>query len=196
MNHRFIGAVAGLTSLAIAVPAFAQVTGSSSSSIPNTMKDIVRMHRGQLSQGDVQTMIEKDNALLTHIDELSALIESSTQQHKTALTAAAAITDETQRTEAVRAAHQARHEAMKDYLDANPDLLDALPFPGKHMKMKGHGPHAHHERMAELLGMTTDELKAALEGGKTLAQIAEQKGIELPERIMPMKRTASPPTSQ
>jgi uncharacterized protein (DUF433 family) len=31
---------------------------------------------------------------------------------------------------------------------------------------------------AEVLGMTTDELKAALEGGKTLEQIAEEKNVD------------------
>jgi len=46
------------------------------------------------------------------------------------------------------------------------------------MKMKMHG------KMAEKLGMTEDELRTALDSGKTMQEIATKKGITLPTRPM------------
>jgi hypothetical protein len=42
-----------------------------------------------------------------------------------------------------------------------------------------HGSQAGLEAVAEALGMTTDELQAALQDGKTLADLAEEKGVEI-----------------
>jgi hypothetical protein len=42
-----------------------------------------------------------------------------------------------------------------------------------------HGSQAGSEAVAEALGMTTDELEAALQDGKTLADLAEEKGVEI-----------------
>jgi uncharacterized protein (DUF433 family) len=53
-------------------------------------------------------------------------------------------------------------------------------------RLQGPGPDGGRGRMggpglesaAQVLGMTTDELKAALQGGKTLEQVAEEKGVD------------------
>ena len=46
----------------------------------------------------------------------------------------------------------------------------------------GHKPHGPHADMlgaaAKALGMSTDDLKAALDGGKTVAQVAQDKGVD------------------
>jgi ribosomal protein S20 len=40
-------------------------------------------------------------------------------------------------------------------------------------------PPGNHEWLAEQLGMTVDELQAELEAGKTIAELAEEKGVDL-----------------
>lgn len=42
--------------------------------------------------------------------------------------------------------------------------------------------HKMHEKFLEATGLTQEELKAELEAGKTLQEIAEAYGVELPER--------------
>jgi hypothetical protein len=55
---------------------------------------------------------------------------------------------------------------------------DALPYMNKGMG-RGMGNQVELEAAAEALGMTADELRTQLWGGKTLADLAEEKGIDL-----------------
>jgi len=55
---------------------------------------------------------------------------------------------------------------------------DSLPHMEKGMG-RGMGSQVELEAAAEVLGMTADELKTQLWGGKTLADLAEEKGIDL-----------------
>lgn len=174
------GLVAGMSTLALSLPVFAQVSSSSSSETAPP-QDIV--FSKSFSQEDIQTMIERDDAFLEHADEIFALHKNAITAHKNALTTAATIEDETERQAAVRAAHEAMHETIKAAIEANPDLKGAMlmPFGGmKVHKFRMHGPGP--GMFLEKLGMTPQELKAAIESGKTLEEIAEEKGIELPAR--------------
>lgn len=73
------------------------------------------------SQACVQALVEKDTKFLASIDAMTAAHKAAVQAHKDALTAAAALTDDTQRKTAVDAAHQAFREAMKATMDAQGD---------------------------------------------------------------------------
>ncbi len=182
MNKKFmLGALSGVSALAIGFPLAAQVAGAQSASGADIPAIEDRLFaRPALTDDQLQKMIAGDQAILDNLDELVSAIRSATQAHKDALTAALSITDEDNRQEAVRAAMDARRDVIKGFMEANPELKDALPFGGERGHGRGPGP----EKLAEKLGMTADELKAAIDGGQTIEQIAAEKGIELPARPM------------
>jgi hypothetical protein len=184
-----LGAVSGISALAIAFPVIAQIAGaqSSASGVDQAKPNFAERpgfhgERAPLSQEDVQAMIDKDNAFLLNVDAFVAIQKETIQAHRIALEAAADIEDEIERNAAVKAAHEAMRASIEAAVEANPELKTAMmPFghggPGKHgkgEKMRGH--------LEDKLGMTEDELKAALDAGKTIEEIAEEKGITLPAR--------------
>jgi hypothetical protein len=184
-----LGAVSGISALAIAFPVIAQIAGAQSSAAAVSARKPgfasrpgLHGERAPLSQEDVHAMIEHDNAFLLNVDAFVAIQKEAIQSHRIALEAAADIEDETARNEAVKTAHEAMRATIEAAVEANPELKSAMmPFghrgPGKHGKgetMRGH--------LAEKLGMTEDELKAAIESGKTPEEIAEEKGVTLPAR--------------
>jgi len=184
-----LGAVSGITALAIGFPLAAQFVGAQSAQQASVSSKRMQRwdKREPLSQDDVEAMVDNDNQILLHIDDFVSIFKEAVQNHRIALQAAADMQDETERNDAVMNAHKAMRDAIKDAIEANPDLqmLHMIPFgPG------GKGPHGPgmmgHRRgpeiLAEKLGMTPDELKDALESGKTVDDIAEEKGVELPER--------------
>ncbi len=188
LNKFTVGAVSGMSALAIGFPVVAQITNAATatpSSSVSAPADMPFDHdRTPLTQEQVQQMADHEKAFLDHLDEFAAILKTAKQAHADALSAAAKITDESQRQEAVRAAFEAERESMKSAIEANPALKDAMPMGGP-----GFGPGGHHgrpspEKIAEKLGMTADELKAALDSGKTIRDIAEEKGITLPEPPM------------
>ncbi len=186
MNKTFaLGALSGVAALGLAAPIAVHLVGAATPDSPSTpvsiVRDVVFGHPPSRVE-DIQKMIDRDQAILENIDEIASVVTSATQTRKAALTAALSITDDTQRAEAVKAANDAFHASLKAAVEANPELKDALPFGGKRM---GHGFGVMRrgpapEMLAEKLGMTADELKAALESGKTLEEIVEEKGVELP----------------
>jgi hypothetical protein len=185
MKNKFLlGAVSGVTALAVGFPILAQVT-SAQTAAPSSqpaLEDRWSAERPPLDADMVQEMIDRDQALLDNVDEMVTALKSATEAHKAALSAALSISDEDARADAVRSADEARRSAMEAAISANPDLKGVLPFgPGGHGRggmMRGPGP----EKLAETLGMTADELKAAIDSGKTIEQIAQEKGVTLPER--------------
>ena len=188
-----LGAVSGITALAVGFPIAAQFAGAQSSSSSSTgKKDVIRFEKhSPLSQDDVQEMIDRDNAILLNIDAFVSIYKEAVQNHRIALQAAADIADEGERNDAVRAAHEAMHMEIKAAIEANPDLKEAMPF-----AMMGKGPHGGAKHMMKVhlrgdleakLGMTAEELKAAIESGKSIYEIAAEKGIELPERPVELR---------
>jgi len=189
------GAVSGISALAIAFPVIAQIAGAQSSgaSIGSTTPNLADRpgfhgERAPFSQEDVQTMIDQDNAFLLNVDAFVSIQKEAIQNHRIALQTAADIEDETARNVAVKAAHDAMRNSIEAAVEAKPELKTAMmPFGhgrhGKHGKgemMRGRGPGP--EKLADKLGLTLDELKSELDGGKTINEIAAEKGIELPAR--------------
>lgn len=171
-----LGAIAGIVAAALAVPFLAQISSAASTGTPNK--------RPVPTQQQVTDMAAKDAAFLSNIDALVAVEKSAVQAHQTALTAAAAITDDTQRAAAVKAANDAERTAIDAAIAANANLKSAMMRFGGGLRgpggpgMMGRGPDA--EDIATKLGMTETELKAALDGGKTIQELATEKGITLP----------------
>jgi hypothetical protein len=189
-----LGAVSGITALAIGFPFAAQLAGAqeaASSSATAADKPGFERH-APLSQDEVQAMVDRDNAILTNIDAFVAIQKKAIQNHRIALQAAVDIQDETERNDAVRAANQAMRAEIDAALEADPALKDAMPFGP--MMGHGKGPRpgmaAMRAGIAETLGMTKEEIKAALGSGKTIEDLAKEKGVELPERRMGMHGTA------
>ena len=199
-----LGAVAGLSAMALAVPFAAQIVGAQTTSAPSGERS-----RPVPSQACVLALAEQEGTYLSTVDRLIAARKSAMQIHKDALTAASAIADDAQREEAVqkanddlRAAMEAARKAQGDrktQMDAVKEacgdsafrgfgpMMGGMPgFGGRGMGMqargegRGLGPRT--DVLAEKLGMTEDELQAALESGQTIEQIAESKGITLPAR--------------
>ncbi len=180
-----LGAIAGITSFAIAIPILAQVSSAANTSSASS-SDNAFYERGMHRQPDLQTMIDRDTAFLANVDAMIASLKTATQTRLNALNAAKALTDEAAQRDAVKKANDDFHSAMQASMTAHPEWKGAMPFggpmgPGKHMGMmgrhsRGPGPDA----LAEKLGMTADELKAALDSGKTIQDIAKEKGIDLP----------------
>lgn len=209
MKKSFIaGAAAGASSLAVAIPLLAQMAGAQSASSAAT--DVLKT-RPVPSQACVQALATRDASALAQIDTHVAAHKSALQARQSALSAAASITDDTARQEAVKAAHEAFRTAMEASMGSKEDRqadMEALKtacgdafrglggpgMMGKDMGgpgMKG-GHHGGKSIMkldlGEKLGMTAEELKAELDAGKTIEDIAAEKGVELPARPEGMMR--------
>ena len=191
MKKFTLGAIAGMTSLLVAVPIVAQVAGAQSvSSTSTTISQEARPTRPAPTQAEVQKMIEQTDLFLKNIDAMTAAQKTSMQALKTALTAAAGITDDTQRAEALKKAHEAMRTSMEATmkslgLEGKMMMGPGMGGPGGPHRMMGHGMRGEMKgKLAEKLGMTEVELKAAIDSGKTIEAIAKEKGITLPARPM------------
>ena len=191
--------------MALAVPFAAQIVGAQTTSAPSGERS-----RPVPTQACVLALAEQEGTYLSTVDTLIAARKSAMQIHKDALTAASAIADDAQRAAAVQKANDDLRAAMEAARKAQGDgktQMDALKtacgdsafrgfgpmtgggmpgFGGRGMGMQargeGRGPGPRTDVLAEKLGMTEDELQAALESGQTIEQIAESKGITLPAR--------------
>lgn len=184
MNKFTLGAATGATSLLIAIPMFAQMAGAASSSASATST------RPVPTQTCVLAMADHETTMLSNIDAMTAAHKAAATAKRDALKAAAALTDETARMEALKKAQETFRAAMAATMKLKDEAAmtalktacgDSFPMGMGHMgemKMKMHG------KIAEKLGMTEDELKAAIDSGKTIEQIATEKGITLPARKM------------
>ncbi|MEI8230418.1 MAG: hypothetical protein WCG83_04760 [Candidatus Peregrinibacteria bacterium] len=174
-----IGAVAGIATLAVALPFVSQFTNAAGTGTPFT--------HPILTQVQVQAMVTKDQAFLTNIDAFVTIQKNAVQAHETALTAAAAIADDTQRDAAVKKANTDERAAIQAALTATPAIQSAMMrFGGDRgfgegkggPGMMGLGPNT--AALATKLGMTEEDLKAALASGQTIQQIATAHGVTLP----------------
>lgn len=176
-----LGAVAGITTLALAVPLLVQISSAAATGTGS-------FNRPVPTQQQVQDMATRDDAFLKNIDAFVVIQKSATQAHRDALSAAASIADDSERQAAVQQANLDQRAALQAALTANPDLKSSMmPFGGRGFGegkggpgMMGRGQNT--AALASKLGMTEADLKAALDGGKTIQQIAQEHGVTLPAR--------------
>ena len=184
MNTFTLGAVAGVLTLALAVPVLAQISSAATSSSAVTTGQMKK--HPVPTQQQVLDMAARDTAFLKNIDAFVAVQKTVKQAHLTALTAAAAITDDVQRDAAMKKANDDERTAMQAAITANPDLKSMTGDRGQGFGGGKGGPGMMGGRglntadLAAKLGMTEADLKAALAGGKTIQQLATEKGVTLP----------------
>lgn len=180
-----------MSSLVIAVPLVAQVSNAQSTgSTTSTATAAIP------SQACVEAMANVENVRLSQFDTMNAKRKQSMQTRASALAAAAKITDDTERQDALKQIREDMKTEMESMKDSVPTeiqtAMDAVKtacgntfmmrmdeFGDRHPmmgKMMDKAPAF----IAEKLGMTEDELKAALDSGKTIKDIADEKGIDLP----------------
>lgn len=204
MNKFTLGIAAGMTSLVVAVPLVVQMAGAATESgdVLFSAADEVHMMEGKTpTQECVLAMANLESAHLANFDSTSAQRKTEMQTRINGLQAAAAIEDEDARAEALKTMHQGMEKP--EFPQAIQDAMDAIQESCEGGKFFFGGPHGgfgmavaapgmfnmkvmHAERgvhLAEKLGMTEEELKAALEDGKTIEELADEKGIELPVKI-------------
>ncbi len=183
LNKYTIGAIAGITSLAIAIPIIAEV--SSAATPATTSSNAPSFTRPIPTQQQVSDMAAKDGAFLKNVDAIVTVEKTATQAHEAALTAAASITDDTQRQAAVQKANQDERTAIQSAITANPDLKSAMmPLGGGRGEgfgdRGGFGQGSDLTALATKLGITADQLKTEMQSGKTVQQIATEHGVTLP----------------
>ncbi len=194
MKKYLLRLTAGLASLAVAAPAFAMG--------PWGLNEDVELPTP--SQECVAAMAEVQENRLANFETHMAARKEAMTVHLNGLRNAMTIEDETERAAALKQANENARTIMQNALpsqeerDAQREALQAAcgdnAFFGMgmmgfgHMGMRGPGgdfglrdgtgPRLEH--MAELLNMTEDELQAELDNGKTIPEIAEEQGVELP----------------
>lgn len=201
MNKFTLGALAGMSSLAVAVPLMLQgvsAASTSSASIPSHVFT-------PPTQACLAAQVDLEQARIDNFDTMSAQRKTELQKRHDALATVAAITDDTQRADALkklRTDGQAARKAEPTDVPAAittaqaavkaacgntmmPAIGDMMGSPGSDRGFGGpmhggKGPMG--AQLATKLGMTETDLKAALDSGKTIEQIAEEKGITLPAR--------------
>lgn len=111
MKKYILGLIVGASSLGLAIPIFVQAASSSSGSTTSKPASF------NPTQACVQALAARDQAKLTTMDSLLQARKSALQSRKDALTAAAAITDDVQRKDAVKKANDDFRAAMKTIMD-------------------------------------------------------------------------------
>jgi hypothetical protein len=119
MKKFTLGAISGMTSLAIAVPLIAQVAGAASGSSVSSAAS-AKPVRTPPTQACVQAIAARDGAELSNADAMMAAHKAVLQAHQKAMEVAADIADETKRLEAVKQADNAMRSSMKAAMDAQP----------------------------------------------------------------------------
>ncbi len=194
MKKFTLGMIAGASSLAIAVPLIAQFASAASSTGSSSNARTLPIP----TQACVQALAGLDDARLSSMDAMMAAEKQALKAQRDALAAAASIADDTKRQAAVQQANQDFRTAMQamEQSDAMKSAMDTVKSAcgnagfgmggmgmGMFGGMMGHGPReGAPENLAQKLGMTTDELKAELQSGKTPEQIAQEHGITLPAK--------------
>lgn len=180
MKKSTLGILGGASLLAVGAPlllplmAYAATASSSSSVKARTMT------RPVPTQACVQALAGKDADFLAHIDARIAAQKAATQTHKDALTAAAALTDDTQRQAAVQAADKAFRTAMDAAMASDKTAMDAVaaacgktmggPGPMGMMGAKGMGGPGRGHAMMQGKGMMHWGKKASASSSSVSAQ--------------------------
>ena len=134
MKKFTLGALSGISALAIGFPLVAQMSFAQSSEAAAS----AQANRPVPTQACVQAMANLESVKLSHFDTHQAEMKDKLEEHLTALQAAAALSDE----DARKAALQAMHESMKAEKPEAPADVQAAQEAlktacGDTMKMKG-----------------------------------------------------------
>ena len=181
MNKFAIGAATGAVSLLVAVPLFSQIAGAQSVS---SAAKLSAKTRPVPTQTCVLAMADHETAMLSNIDAMIAAHKAAATAKRDALKAAAALTDDTARMEALKAAQEAFRTAMESTMKPKNAAMTTLKTAcgdsfGIGMGHMGGMKRQMHGKVTKKLGMTEDELKAAIDSGKTIEQIATEHGVTL-----------------
>ena len=118
MKRFILAFIGGLTATAIAIPVFAQ-TSSATSTNPA---------RSAPTQACVQAMAAMEDIMLSNADALFAAHKAAMTAHRDVIKAAAAITDDTKRTEALKKANEDMRiaiESSMQFSDAQKSAMQA-----------------------------------------------------------------------
>lgn len=192
MNKFRLGIITGMSSIIIAVPVISQVAGAQSSTA--STRTTASSHVAP-TQACVLAMTTVDELRLKNFDTEMAAHKQQLQTRVSTLKSAAALTDDAAREDALKQMRedmQKSHDTMKD--SVNPEIKTAMDavrkacgdsFMQDHGQKKGPRMMGSMKKdpafMANKLNMTADELKAALDSGKTIKDLATEKGIDLPD---------------
>lgn len=186
MNKFTAGVATGISSLALAVPLIAQIAGAQNVEFTAATEADFPVP----TQACAGAMANLEEYHLANFDKMNEKRKQEIQARVDSLNTIASIADDTQREEAFKKMHEDMRATMGD-IEKDEEvttLMDATREACGDVMMFGHGgpgfmaKHVVKFDLAEELGMTSDQLKAELDGGKTIEQIAEEKGVELPAR--------------
>lgn len=199
MNKFTLGMVAGMSTLTLAVPLAAQLAlaaGTESGTTDFTFGEPVSP-----TQECLLAQVVLEDAHLANFDAIQGQMKTELQSRRDALATVAQITDDATREEALKTMHETMRAAKDGQTFETPAAVetameavrsacgDTMMFMGR-----GHGPMGFemhrmkgpggpgHTMLLEKLDMTEEELKAALDEGKSIEDIATEQGIELPKR--------------
>lgn len=187
MNKFRLGIITGMSSLVVAVPLLAVGANAQSASSTDTTQIVP-------TQQCVETLASIEQMRLDQFDLMNTKRKEAMQSRLNQLKAAAVISDDTARKDALAAIRDSIKDTRDD-LEPSDEMKTAMEAVkaacGDTFRMRVDGFKDRHPVMgkmmdkapafiADKLGMTADELKAALDSGKTIKDIAEEKGIDLP----------------
>lgn len=187
MNKFTAGVATGISSLALAVPLIAQVAGAQDVEFTAATGAELPVP----TQACAGAMADLEEYHLAHFDKMNEKRKQQMQTRIDALNTIASISDDTQREEAFKKMHEDMRAAIDDIeqdeeitalTDATREACGDVMMFGGHAGPGFMAKHVVKFDLAEEFGMTKEELKAALEGGKTIQELAEEKGVELPAR--------------
>lgn len=143
------GFAAGATALAVGVPLMAQMALAASADVPDSGKVLPDdAERPAPSQPCTEAMAHLASAHVDVFDEMNKARKEKMIAHRDALIAAAAITDDAQRAEVLKSAHEAmkptEERTVPAALQAAMDEVkskcgDTMMFKGRRGHMGGHG---------------------------------------------------------
>jgi len=195
MNKFTLGMIAGMSTLTLAVPLAAQFSFAAET---DGSAD-ARTTRPAPTQECLLAMVSLEDAHLANFDAMQATHKTEMQSRRDALYTVAQIIDDTARTEALKTMHETMRAENDGQTFETPAAVetameavrsacgDTMMFMGRShgpmgMKMRGPGGPGGHTMLLEKLDMTEEELKAALDDGMSIEDLATEKGVELPQK--------------
>ncbi|MBD0383785.1 hypothetical protein [Paenibacillus sedimenti] len=135
----------------------------------------------EIKQGKTPAQIAQEKAGLTEEALLQKLTAAHTKKIDEALSAGKITQEQADKHKAGLA------ERLKKMIEAKPKVGDFHGKPQHRSGTLGHGARGNHEAIANILGITEEELATQQKAGKSLAEIAQEKGITEDQLIAKLK---------